>query len=98
MKTSFLKYALAAAALAAASFGAQAGYLGKSVEATAYFPNLPPGSTITGGPVTAVVGAGVEFSDGQFGAFFGPSFDFADSTITITHAATGHQPRLARAH
>jgi hypothetical protein len=37
-----------------------------------------------------VVGAGVEFVDGQFGQFYGPSFDFDDTTITITHAATGH--------
>lgn len=88
--TTFVKHTLAAAVLAATSIGAQAGYLGSSVEATAYFPALPPGATTIGGPVTAVVGAGVEFSDGQFTPFFGPSFDFADTTITITHAATAH--------
>ena len=90
VKTSFLKHTLAVAALAATSFAAQAGYLGQTVEARAYFPNLPPGNTTNGGPVQALVGAGIEFSDGQFGAFFGPSFDFADTTITITHRATGH--------
>lgn len=61
---------------------------GATIRATAAFPTIP-GST-TGGPVDAVVGAGVEFSNGQFGAFFGPTFDFSGSTITITHAATGH--------
>ena len=90
MNTSFLKHSFAAVALAAASFGAHAGYLGNTVEARAYFPALPPGSTINGGPVNAVVGAGTEFTNGMFGAFFGPSFDFADTTITITHTATVH--------
>ncbi len=77
-----------AVALALVPGLARAGFLGQSVEATAYYPTLP-GSTV-GGPVTAVVGAGVEFSDGQFTPFFGPTFDFADDTITITHAQTGH--------
>ena len=90
MKTSVLKHALGALALAAASFGAQAGYLGNTVEARAYFPNLPPGSTTNAGPVNRVVGAGIEFTDGMFTPFFGPSFDFADTTITITHAQTAH--------
>ena len=90
MNTNFLKHSVAAVALLAASFGAQAGYLGNTVEARAYFPALPPGSTTGGGPVNAVVGAGVEFTNGMFTPFFGPSFDFADTTITITHAATGH--------
>ena len=90
MNTSFLKHTFAAVALAAASFGAQAGYSGNTVQARAYFPALPPGSTTNGGPVNAVVGAGVEFTNGMFAPFFGPSFDFADTTITITHAATGH--------
>ena len=67
---------------------ANAGFLGQSVEATAYFPTLPGGTV--GGPVTSVVGAGTEFLDGQFTPFFGPSFDFADTTITITHAQTSH--------
>lgn len=89
MPTYFLR-TLAVSALAAASFAANAGYLGNTVEARAYFPDLPPGSTTNAGPVNAVVGAGIEFSDGQFTPFFGPSFDFADSTITITHAQTGH--------
>lgn len=92
MNASILKKTLAIATLAASSFAAHAGYLGQSVEARAYFPNLPPGSTTNGGPVVAVVGAGIEFSDGQFTPFFGPSFDFADTTITITHRATGHTP------
>lgn len=61
---------------------------GATIRATAAFPNIP-GST-TGGPIDSVVGAGVEFSNGQFGAFFGPTFDFSGSTITITHAATAH--------
>ena len=90
MKQSFLKHTLAVVALAATSFAAQAGYLGQTVEARAYYPDLPPGSTTNGGPRTAVVGAGVEFTDGMFTPFFGPTFDFADTTITITHAATGH--------
>ncbi len=90
MKLSSMKHLLAAAALAATSFGAHAGYAGKTVEARAYFPALPPGSTTNAGPVNAVVGAGVEFTDGMFTPFFGPSFDFADTTITITHAQTGH--------
>lgn len=90
MNTSFLKHTLAVAALGATSFAAQAGYVGNTVEAQAYFPALPPGSTTGGGPVNAVVGAGVEFTDGMFTPFFGPSFDFADTTITITHAQTGH--------
>ena len=39
------------------------------------------------------MGAGVEFSNGQFGALFlGPTFDFADTTITITHSGGGHGP------
>lgn len=68
---------------------ANAGFLGQTIEANAYFPTLATPST-TAGPVTAVVGAGIEFSDGQFTPFFGPSFNFADTTITISHAATGH--------
>ncbi len=63
---------------------------GATIRATASFPVLA-GPTVTGGPVDAVVGAGVEFSTGQFGAFFGPSFDFSGSTLTITHLLTGHQ-------
>jgi hypothetical protein len=86
MKPSNLKCALAMVTLAV-SFAAQAGFLGNSIRATACFPDLPPGCTTTGGPVTAVVGPGVEFSDGQFFPFFGPSFDFADTTITITGGA-----------
>jgi hypothetical protein len=78
-------------ALALSTSGAIAGYIGQTVQATALFPTLI-GATTTGGPVNAVVGAGVEFSNGQFGAFFGPSFDFADTTITITHAQSAHQP------
>lgn len=61
---------------------------GSTIRATAAFPNIP-GST-TAGPVDAVVGAGVEFSNGQFTPFFGPTFDFSGNTITITHTATGH--------
>lgn len=70
---------------------ANAGFMSQTIEANAYFPSLATPST-TAGPVTAVVGAGIEFSDGQFTPFFGPSFDFADTTITITHAQTGHTP------
>lgn len=81
---------LTGASLVAASFAAHAGFLGQTVEARAFYPDLPPGNTINGGPVSAVVGAGVEFSNGQFGAFFGPSFDFADTSISITHGNTGH--------
>lgn len=81
---------IAVAALVLVSGAAQAGFLAHSIEARAFFPNLPPGATVTGGPVTAVVGAGTEFSNGQFLPFFGPSFDFADTTISITHAQTAH--------
>ena len=88
MKT-YLKTALVAASLAI-SVNANAGFMGNTIEATALFPDLA-GSGVTGGPVTEVVGAGVEFTDGEFGAFFGPTFDFDDMTITITHAQTGHQ-------
>lgn len=90
MKPIFLKHSLAAVALMAASFATNAGYLGNTVEARAYFPALPPNSTFNAGPVNAVVGAGIEFTDGMFTPFFGPSFDFADTTITITHAQTSH--------
>ena len=82
-----VKRALAAAFLAVSSIAARAGYLGSTVEARAYSPDFPPGNDVA---VQAVVGAGVEFSNGQFGALFlGPTFDFADTTITITHAAGG---------
>ncbi len=87
MKT-YLKTGIMLAFLAI-SAAANAGYLGNSVEARASFPTLLLPTT-TGGPVTSVVGAGIEFTNGQFGAFFGPSFDFADTTITITHAQTSH--------
>lgn len=82
--------ALAALSLLATPIAAHAGFAGETVAATACYPDLPPGCSTTAGPVQAVVGAGVEFTDGQFTPFFGPSFDFADSTITITHAQTGH--------
>lgn len=88
MYARYLKAAIAACTLALAT-SAQAGFIGQSIEATAYFPDLVVPTT-TAGPVTKVVGAGVEFVDGEFLPFFGPSFDFADTTITITHAATGH--------
>lgn len=88
MSRSYLKRILAATALLVASFSAQAGYLGQTVQAQAYFPSLP--NTFGTAPVQAVVGAGLEFANGQFTPFFGPSFDFDDTTITITHAQTGH--------
>lgn len=88
--TKFLKYIAAAAPAAVlATVAAASTFDGSTIRATAHFPVIP--GSAQGGPVDALVGAGVEFSDGQFGAFFGPSFDFAGSTITITHAATGHQ-------
>jgi hypothetical protein len=89
MKPSNLKYALAAITLVA-SCAAQAGYLGNTIRATACFPDLGAGCTTTA-TQTAVVGAGVEFADGSFTPFFGPSFDLSDTAITITHRATGHQ-------
>ena len=76
-------------ALFAISAAANAGFIGKTVQATALFPSLTT-PTVTGGPISKVVGPGIEFNNGDFGAFFGPSFDFADTTITITHAATSH--------
>jgi hypothetical protein len=69
---------------------ANAGFIGSSIEATACYPTLCDTATTIGGPVTKTVGAGTEFSNGEFGAFFGPSFDFDDNSISITHAATGH--------
>jgi hypothetical protein len=90
MNSRIVKRVLATLSLAACSWASQAGYLGNTVQATAYYPELPPGATTIAGPVQAVVGAGVEFTDGQFTPFFGPSFDLSDTTILITHAATGH--------
>ena len=85
--------ALAAAVLATtAAVPVSAATLdGSTIRATANFPELGAGSTTNAGPVDAVVGAGVEFLDGQFTPFFGPSFDFAGTTLTITHDNTGHQ-------
>jgi len=80
---------IAALFLAAATLSVSAATLdGATIRATANFPVI--GGPTVGGPVDAVVGAGVEFTDGQFGAFFGPSFDFSGNTITITHANTSH--------
>lgn len=90
MKSSILRYALAAITLVASS-AAQASFVGNTIRATACYPDLPPGCDTTAS-VTAVVGPGAEFLDGMFLPFFGPSFDFADTTITITHAATAHSP------
>lgn len=89
--TNLLRAGAAAIVLSAISgVGAMAATLdGVTIRATANFPTI--GGAVVGGPVDAVVGAGVEFSDGQFGAFFGPSFDFSGDTITITHQQTGHQ-------
>lgn len=84
----YFKGGIIAASLAI-SAAANAGYLGQTVQATASFPTLVAPST-TAGPIISVVGAGVEFSNGQFTPFFGPSFDFADTTITITHTLTAH--------
>ena len=61
-----VKRALAAAFLAVSSIAAQAGYLGSTVEARAYLPGFSPGDDV---PVQAVVGAGVEFPNVQFGHF-----------------------------
>lgn len=88
MKPSTVRNALAAITLLA-SCAAQAGFIGNTIQATACFPDLPGCATTAS--VTAVVGAGIEFPDGSFGPFFGPTFDFADTTITMTHAATAHQ-------
>jgi len=85
---------LAAAVLLAILVGsgsAQAGFIGATIRATASFPTLVAPST-TAGPLDRVVGPGAEFLDGQFTPFFGPTFDFDDTTITITHAQTGHSP------
>lgn len=73
-----------------ASGSAQAGFMGFTIRATASFPTLV-GPSVTAGPIDKVVGPGAEFLDGQFLPFFGPTFDFDDTTITITHAQTGHQ-------
>ena len=78
-------------AVLAVSATANAGFLGKTVQATAIFPDLAA-PTVTGGPISKVVGPGIEFNTGEFGAFFGPSFDFADATITITHLPSSHSP------
>jgi hypothetical protein len=86
---------LAAAILAAAGLAApaSAAFLGQTIEGTAHFPTLPP-STTTAGPVQRVVGAGVEFVDGDFNPFSGEQFDFTDTTIiissfTVLHSAGG---------
>lgn len=68
---------------------ASAAMIGVTIEATALFPDLAAPTT-TAGPVDAVVGPGIEFTDGQFTPFFGPSFDFDDATITITTTAVNH--------
>ena len=73
----------------AISAAANAGFLGHTVSAFASYPTLVA-PTDTAGPINKVVGAGIEFNDGQFQPFFGPSFDFDDTKITITHAQTSH--------
>lgn len=88
MKPSNVRNALAAITLLA-SCAAHAGFIGSTIQATACFPALPPGCSTTSS-VTALVGAGTEFTNLSFLPFFGPTFDFADTTITMTHAATGH--------
>jgi hypothetical protein len=89
MKPSNLKYALAAITLVA-SCAAQAGFFGHAVRATACFPDLGAGCT-NSASVDALVLPGVEFADGIFTPFLGPTFDLSDTSITITHTATGHQ-------
>lgn len=72
-----------------ASAGASAAtFDGATIRGSAAFPTLS-GPT-TAGPVDRVVGAGVEFVNGDFRPFSGPSFDFGGSTITITHSENGH--------
>lgn len=86
----FVKVASVAAMLTVGALGAAsaASLDGVTIRATANFPTIGGGTT--GGPVDAVVGPGVEFVDGDFGSFFGPSFDFAGDLLTITHAQTSH--------
>jgi hypothetical protein len=80
-----------AAFLLLGPMAAQADFIGNTLEATACYPVLcADGPSVVGGPILAIVGAGAEFVDGDFGAFFGPTFDFDGSSLTITHAATGH--------
>jgi hypothetical protein len=80
----------------AAVFAGQASastFLGNTIDACAGFSSGPcgtAGNAVESSHVQAVVGAGIEFSNGQFGAFHGPSFDFDSTTITITTASVGH--------
>jgi hypothetical protein len=89
-KVNFPTSLLAATALAVTfgTGGFAASLDGFTIQASAAYPNIP-GST-TAGPISAVIGAGIEFADGQFTPFFGPSFDFSGDTLTITHDQTGH--------
>lgn len=71
---------------------ASADFAGSTIQAQAAFGSGPPGTpgNFESPPVQAVVGPGVEFTNGQFGAFAGPSFDFGADTIAITSVAIEH--------
>lgn len=74
------------AALGTGSFAAT--FDGTTIRATTSFPTLP-GST-TSGPFDRVIDGSVEFPTALFAPFYGPTFDFAGDTITISHQASGH--------
>ena len=65
---------------------------GATMRATTSYPTLP-GHT-SSGPFDRVVDNRVEFPSALFTPFFGPSFDFGDDTLSITHTATSHAPAV----
>jgi hypothetical protein len=81
MKTKLLTIALGLFAAGAAN----AGLTGSTVSASEYFPDL---STLLAGPVTAVVGPGVEFPLGGVLPQNG-SLDISDNQIIYTAATSG---------
>lgn len=77
---------LCAVLFSAASFAST--FDGAMIRASTSYPTLP-GST-TSGPFDKVVDGSVEFPSALFTPFYGPSFDFAGDTITITHRQSSH--------
>ena len=75
-----------------AHVSAQAGFIGHTIEATAYFPTLPAPNEpdpIIAGPVSAVVGPGPEFLTVQLPF---QTIDFADTSISIRTFRVLHLP------
>lgn len=93
----FLGFVAVSAILSVGAFAtpvsANSFFTGSTIQAQAGYPLGPagtPGNTFESAAVQSVVGAGVEFTNGQFTPFFGPSFDFGANTIAISQTATGH--------